>query len=126
MTIDLTKLSLNEILGKIFSIFALSMGVPCDEMTVVGSLMGEKLVFNEFIAYVDLTAIKDVLSEKSFIIASFALCGFANFSSIAMQIGGIGNLAPNRRSDLAKLGIKALICGTLASYMSASIAGMLL
>ena len=126
LTIDLTKLSLNEILGKIFSIFALSMGVPCDEMVTVGGLMGEKLVFNEFIAYVDLSAIKDVLSEKSFVIASFALCGFANFSSIAMQIGGIGNLAPNRRSDLAKLGIKALICGTLASYMSAAIAGMLL
>ena len=126
LTIDLTKLSLNEILGKIFSVFALSMGVPVDEMTTVGGLMGEKLVFNEFIAYVDLSAIKNVLSEKSFVIASFALCGFANFSSIAMQIGGIGNLAPNRRSDLAKLGIKALICGTLASYMSATIAGMLL
>ena len=126
LTIDLNNLSLKEILGKIFSIFALSMGVPADEMTTVGSLMGEKLVFNEFIAYVDLTAIKDVLSEKSFIIASFALCGFANFSSIAMQIGGIGNLAPNRRTDLAKLGIKALICGTLASYLSAAIAGILM
>ena len=126
LTIDLTNLSLKEILGKIFSIFALSMGVPFDEITTVGGLMGEKLVFNEFIAYVDLTAIKDVLSEKSFIIASFALCGFANFSSIAMQIGGIGNLAPKRRPDLAKLGIKALICGTLASYLSAAIAGMLL
>ena len=124
--IDMANLSLKEILGKIFSIFALSMGVPCDEMVTVGGLMGEKLVFNEFIAYVDLSAVKETLSEKSFIIASFALCGFANFSSIAMQIGGIGNLAPNRRSDLAKLGIKALICGTLASYLSASIAGMLL
>ena len=124
--IDLSVLSLKEILGKIFSIFALSMGVPIEEMTTVGGLMGEKLVFNEFIAYVDLVAVKEVLSAKSFIIASFALCGFANFSSIAMQIGGIGNLAPNRRSDLAKLGIKALICGTLASYMSATIAGMLM
>ncbi len=124
--IDMAHLSLKEILGKIFSIFALSMGVPCDEMVTVGGLMGEKLVFNEFIAYVDLAAVKETLSEKSFIIASFALCGFANFSSIAMQIGGIGNLAPNRRSDLAKLGVKALICGTLASYLSASIAGMLL
>ena len=126
LTIDLNNLSLKEILGKIFSIFALSMGVPCEEMTTVGGLMGEKLVFNEFIAYVDLTAIKDTISEKSFVIASFALCGFANFSSIAMQIGGIGNLAPNRRPDLAKLGIKALICGTLASYLSAAIAGMLM
>ena len=124
--IDLTALSLKEILGKIFSIFALTMGVPLDEITKVGGLMGEKLVFNEFIAYVDLVALKESLSAKSFIIASFALCGFANFSSIAMQIGGIGNLAPNRRSDLAKLGIKALICGTLASYLSASIAGILM
>ena len=126
LTIDLTHLSLKEILGRIFSIFALSMGVPFDEISTVGGLMGEKLVFNEFIAYVDLTAIKDSISEKSFIIASFALCGFANFSSIAMQIGGIGKLAPNRRTDLAKLGIKALICGTLASYLSAAIAGMLM
>ena len=124
--IDLTALSLKEILGKIFSVFALTMGVPLDEITKVGGLMGEKLVFNEFIAYVDLVALKESLSAKSFIIASFALCGFANFSSIAMQIGGIGNLAPNRRSDLAKLGIKALICGTLASYLSASIAGILM
>ena len=124
--IDLTTLSLKEILGKLFSIFALAMGVPFEEITKVGGLMGEKLVFNEFIAYVDLAAIKESLSAKSFIIASFALCGFANFSSIAMQIGGIGNLAPNRRADLAKLGIKALICGTLASYLSASIAGILM
>lgn len=126
LTIDLTNLSLKEILGKIFAVFALSMGVPFEEISTVGGLMGEKLVFNEFIAYVDLVAIKDTLSPKAFIIASFALCGFANFSSIAMQIGGIGNLAPNRRSDLAKLGMKALICGTLASYLSASIAGMLM
>lgn len=124
--IDLANLSLNEILGSIFSIFALTMGVPFNEISTVGGLMGEKLVFNEFIAYVDLINIKETISDKSFIIASFALCGFANFSSIAMQIGGIGNLAPNRRSDLAKLGMKALVCGTLASYLSASIAGILL
>ena len=124
--IDFTHLCLKEILGSIFSLFALSMGVPLNEISTVGSLMGEKLVFNEFIAYIDLAAVKDTLCAKSFIIASFALCGFANFSSIAMQIGGIGNLAPSRRKDLAKLGIKALICGTLASYLSAAIAGILL
>ena len=102
------------------------MGVPLDEAVNVGSLMGTKLVFNEFIAYLDLTALKPILSAKSIIVATFALCGFANLGSIAIQIGGIGELAPNRRKDLAKLGVKALICGTLASYLSACIAGILL
>ena len=124
--IDLTHLSLKEILGSIFSLFALAMGVPFKEAVDVGALMGTKLVFNEFIAYLDLTSLKAVLSQKSIIIASFALCGFANLGSIAIQIGGIGELAPNRRKDLAKLGVRALICGTLASYLSACIAGMLL
>ena len=124
--IDLTHLSLKEILGSIFSLFALVMGVPFKEAIDVGSLMGTKLVFNEFIAYLDLTSMKEFLSPKSIIIASFALCGFANLGSIAIQIGGIGELAPNRRKDLAKLGVKALVCGTLASYLSACIAGMLL
>ena len=124
--IDLTHLSLKEILGSIFSLFALAMGVPFKEAMDVGALMGTKLVFNEFIAYLDLTSIKAVLSQKSIIVATFALCGFANLGSIAIQIGGIGELAPNRRKDLAKLGVKALVCGTLASYLSASIAGILL
>lgn len=124
--IDLTHLSLKEILGSIFSLFALAMGVPFKEAVDVGALMGTKLVFNEFIAYLDLTTIRETLSPKSIIIASFALCGFANLGSIAIQIGGIGELAPNRRKDLAKLGIKALICGTLASYLSACIAGILM
>ena len=124
--IDLAHLSLKEILGAIFSLFAIVMGVPLDEAVNVGSLMGTKLVFNEFIAYLDLTALKPVLSAKSIIVATFALCGFANLGSIAIQIGGIGELAPNRRKDLAKLGVKALICGTLASYLSACIAGILL
>lgn len=124
--IDLTHLSLKEILGSIFSLFALAMGVPFKEATDVGALMGTKLVFNEFIAYLDLTSLRAVLSQKSIIIATFALCGFANLGSIAIQIGGIGELAPNRRKDLAKLGVKALVCGTLASYLSACIAGILL
>ena len=88
--------------------------------------MGEKLVFNEFIAYLNLTNLTTPLSEKGMIIASFALCGFANFGSIAMQIGGIGELEPSRRQDLAKLCYKALLCGTLTSYVSAAIAGLLL
>ena len=124
--IDFAHLSMKEILGAIFSIFAYIMGVPFSEASTVGSLMGTKLVFNEFIAYMDLSQIQETLSPKSVIIASFALCGFANLGSIAIQIGGIGELAPNRRKDLAKLGFKALICGTLASYVSACIAGILL
>jgi len=88
--------------------------------------MGQKMVVNEFVAYLHLTDIKTTLSPKAMVIASFALCGFANFSSLGMQIGGIGELAPMRRADLARLGIRALICGTLASYLSATIAGILL
>ena len=102
------------------------MGVPLADISNVGALMGTKLVLNEFIAYTDLIALKDVLAHKSIVIASFALCGFANFGSVAIQIGGIGELAPSRRADLAQLGIKALICGTLASYISACMAGILL
>lgn len=124
--IDFLNLSMKEILGSIFSIFAFLMGVPFAEASTVGSLMGTKLVFNEFLAYMDLSQIQATLSPKSIIIATFALCGFANLGSIAIQIGGIGELAPSRRKDLAKLGFKALICGTLASYVSACIAGILL
>lgn len=124
--IDINHLSLNEILGSLFSIFARAMGVPAKDVHIAGSLMGTKMVINEFVAYLDLAKIKETLDPKTLIITSFALCGFANFSSIAIQVGGIGELAPERRSDLAKLGVKALICGTLASYLSATIAGMLL
>lgn len=126
--ISLRELSLKEILGSIFSIFAWAMGVPSQDTHTVGALMGTKLVINEFVAYSDLSPMiaKGLLSTKSIVIVSFALCGFANFSSIAIQVGGIGELAPNRRADLAKLGFKALICGTLASYLSATIAGILL
>lgn len=124
--LNVADLSLSGLLGLIFAGFAFVLGVPSAEIITVGSLMGEKLVFNEFIAYMNLTHIQQTLSEKGLIIASFALCGFANFGSIAIQIGGIGELAPSRRTDLAKLGYKALICGTLASYMSAAIAGLLL
>ena len=124
--IDLSHLSIKSLLGLLFSFFALIIGTPLHDVMNVGALMGEKLVLNEFIAYTDLIAMKDILSQKAMIIASFALCGFANFGSIAIQIGGIGELAPTRRKDLAKLGIKALIAGTLASYISAAMAGILL
>jgi len=119
-------LSLNFLLGKVFKYFALVMGVPAQDIEVAGSLMGTKMVVNEFVAYLELVKLKDTLDPKTLAITSFALCGFANFSSIAIQVGGISELAPSRRSDLARIGFKALIGGTLASYMSATIAGLLL
>lgn len=124
-TFDLNDLSLKLILGKIFSIFAFLMGVPMSEATTVGSLMGTKLVLNEMVAYFDLTTLPQTLSDKSFLIASFALCSFGNLGSIAIQLGGIGELAPNQRKNLARLGVRALIAGTLTCYMSASIVGIL-
>ena len=123
---DFPQLSLNYLLGKVFSIFAWAMGVPGKDIEAAGALMGTKMVVNEFVAYIELVKLKPTLDPKTIAITSFALCGFANFSSIAIQIGGIGELAPNRRRDLARLGFKALICGTLASYMSATLAGLLL
>lgn len=123
--INLQTLSLNQILGSLFSVFACAMGVPGKDVQVAGSLMGTKMVINEFVAYLDLAKIKATLDAKTILITSFALCGFANFSSIAIQVGGIGELAPERRTDLAMLGMRALICGTLASYLSATIAGIL-
>lgn len=120
------NLSLNWIFAEIFRPIAWCMGVPNEDTATVATLMGQKLTINEFIAFDNLThhGLKPV-TEKGLLIASFAICGFANFSSVGMQIGGIGALAPERRADLAKLGMKALLCGTLASYLSATIAGML-
>ena len=122
---DLTQLSMKMILGKVFALFAIAMGVPVAEATTVGGLMGTKLVLNEMVAYMDLTSPETILSAKSFLIASFALCSFGNFGSIAILLGGIGELAPNQRKNLARLGVRALICGTLTCYMSAAIAGIL-
>jgi CNT family concentrative nucleoside transporter len=125
--VDLSTLSMNFILGRLFSVFALAMGVPLADIFTAGTLMGKKMVINEFVAYLELSPMlkAGVLEKKTELIISFALCGFANFSSIAIQLGGIGELVPSRRKDLARLGVKALICGTLASYMSATIAGIL-
>lgn len=122
---DWMHLSLNMILGKIFAIFAYLMGVPFSEATTVGSLMGTKLVLNEMVAYVDLTRLPQALSAKSYLIACFALCSFGNLGSIAIQLGGIGELAPNQRKNLARLALRALICGTLTCYMSAAIVGII-
>ena len=118
-------LNLTVILGTLFSGFAYVMGVPLQDIQIAGALMGKKMVINEFVAYSELVPIMKNLNPKTVVITSFALCGFANFSSIAIQVGGIGEIAPSRRADLAALGFKAMICGTLASYMSASIAGIL-
>lgn len=128
--LDLANLKLQEIFGIAFSPIAWLLGVPWADAHVVGRLMGEKLVINEFVAYTDMsTMLKGLtpvhISAHAETIATFALCGFANFSSIAIQVGGIGEIAPSRRQDLARLGIKALICGTLASYLSATLAGLL-
>jgi CNT family concentrative nucleoside transporter len=102
------------------------IGVSWSESALVGSLLGQKFVINEFIAYVDLAQMKSdgLLSDKSIIISSYALCGFANFSSIAIQIGGIGSLAPSRQKDLSKLGFKALLAATLATLLTGNIAGL--
>ncbi|GAO44343.1 NupC/NupG family nucleoside CNT transporter [Flavihumibacter petaseus] len=120
-------LSLNFIFGKIFYPFAWAMGVPAQDVNGVATLLGQKLTINEFVAFQNLTNKSvPVISEKGLLIVSIAICGFANFSSVGMQIGGIGEIAPGRRADLAKLGLKALLCGTLASYLSATIAGILM
>ena len=118
--------SMQGILGRIFAPVAWIMGVRWADSTTVGNLLGTRLILNEFVAYVDLGKIGAQLDHKSFVIATFALCGFANLSSVAMQVGGIGALAPTRRSDLARLGLKAMAAGTMANFMSACIAGMLL
>ncbi len=119
-------LSLQRILGWVFSPIAWLLGVEWKDALTVGSLLGEKTILNEFIAYTDLIKFKDSISPRSFTIATYALCGFANFSSIAIQIGGIGSLVPSRRKDFAKLGLKAMIGGTLAAFMTAAIAAMLI
>jgi CNT family concentrative nucleoside transporter len=118
--------SFDQLLGWIFMPIAWAMGVPWAEASTVGNLLGTRMVLNEFVAFVRLGEIKDVLSERSFVISTYALCGFANFSSIAIQIGGIGALAPTRRHDLARLGLRAMLAGTFANFLSATIAGILL
>lgn len=120
--------SMEYIFGQIFRVIAFAMGVEWADTLSVGSLLGQKMVINEFIAYSSLADMKNagMLSEKSIIISTYALCGFANFSSIAIQIGGIGGMAPQRQADLSRLGMKALLAATLATMMSGTIAGSLL
>ncbi len=118
-------LSLSYILGLLLAPIAWVIGVPWQDASLVGSLIGTKIVANEFVAYLQLNEIKDLLSEHSVLISTYALCGFANFSSIAIQIGGIGGLAPDRRPDIAKYGLRAVLGGTLVTLMTATIAGVL-
>ena len=121
-------LSLQQILGWIFSPLAWVMGIPWHEAGIMGTLMGEKLVLTELIAYGDLAELRatNSISDRSAIIASYALCGFANFASVGIQLGGIGGIAPGRRKDLAKLGLKAMFGGALASWITATLAGILI
>ncbi|HEX2342065.1 MAG TPA: NupC/NupG family nucleoside CNT transporter [Vicinamibacterales bacterium] len=119
-------LSLQQIFGWVFAPVAWAMGVPWRDAPIIGNLLGTRMALNEFVAYSQLGPLKPTLDPRSFTIATFALCGFANFSSIGIQIGGIGALAPNRRHDLARLGVRAMLAGTLANFVTATIAGFLL
>jgi CNT family concentrative nucleoside transporter len=124
--LGLVGLSMQQIFGWGFAPIAWSLGVPWRDAAEVGNLLGTRMVVNEFVAYSQLGPLKATLDPKSFTIATFALCGFANFSSIGIQIGGIGALAPERRHDLARLGLRAMLAGTFANFLTATIAGMLL
>lgn len=119
------RLSLQMILSWFFAPIAWIMGIPWNETLISGSMLGEKIVLNEFVAYLSLAKLGPVLTTRTAVILSYALCGFANFSSIAIQIGGIGSMAPTRRGDLARLGMRAVIGGSLSSFMTACFAGML-
>jgi concentrative nucleoside transporter, CNT family len=121
-------LTLQNVFGYLNAPFAWLMGVPLQDCLKVGQILGERIVLNEFVGFLNLTSNAKTLGldPRSFMIATYALCGFANFSSIAIQVGGIGSLAPERRSEMAKVGFRAMIGGLLAAYMTASLAGFLL
>jgi len=118
------EITLQQILGYIFAPIAYLLGIPWGETVTAGSLIGQKLILNEFVAYVDFVSLKDTLLPHSQIVITFALCGFANFSSIAILLGGLGSIAPSRRGDIAKMGLKAVLAATLANLMSAALASL--
>ena len=118
-------LGLSTLLGYVLSPVAWVIGVPWQDAVTVGGLIGQKIVTNEFVAYAQLSEVQGSMSPQAVLISTYALCGFANFSSIAIQIGGIGGIAPGRKSDLARLGLRAVLGGTLATMMTATIAGVL-
>jgi CNT family concentrative nucleoside transporter len=119
-------LSMEAIFGYIFAPIAWSMGVESADILQFGRLLGEKVAVNEFLAFTSLSELKGIVSDRTIIIGTYALCGFANFSSIAIQIGGIGPIVPERRGEIASLGVRAVIGGALASWMTATIAGVLI
>ncbi|CAM4402690.1 NupC/NupG family nucleoside CNT transporter [Pseudoalteromonas ostreae] len=123
---DYPTLTLQEILGYIFAPVAWLLGVPWSEAIIAGSFIGQKLVVNEFVAYLDFMNYRDTLSAHTQAIVTFALCGFANLSSIAILLGGLGGMAPSRRKDIARLGLRAVLAGSMANLMSAAIAGFFL
>jgi len=122
--IGVQALTLEQILGYLFAPIAFLIGIPWSEAVVAGSLLGQKLVVNEFVAYINFMGVKDALSEHSQVIITVALCGFANLSSMAILLGGLGVLAPSRRADIARLGLKAVMAGTLSNLMSATLVGI--
>jgi CNT family concentrative nucleoside transporter len=126
--VHIPQLSLELVLAYLLAPVSWLMGIPWTDCGQVGALLGKKTILNEFIAYLDLQKLIEskAISERSIIIATYALCGFANLGSIGIQIGGIGGIAPDRQQDLARLGIRAMIGGSLACFMTAAIAGMLL
>lgn len=119
-------LTLERLLGWVFAPIAWVIGVEWKDARLVGMLLGKKTILNEFIAFMDLAELKGEISERSYILATYALCGFANFGSIAIQIGGIGSLVPSRREDFARLGFRAMIGGTIATLLTATVVGMLI
>jgi CNT family concentrative nucleoside transporter len=118
-------LSMQAVLGRVFAPVAWMLGVAWDDCATVGNLLGTRIILNEFVAFSDLGKVYQTLDPHSMVIATYALCGFANIASIAMQVGGIGALAPTRKSDIARLGLKAMMAGTMANFMTAAIAGLL-
>jgi len=120
----LPEITMQKILGYIFAPVAYLLGIPWGETITVGSLIGQKIILNEFVAYVDFVNLKDSLSPHAQVVATFALCGFANLSSIAILLGGLGSIAPTRRSEIARMGLKAVFAATLANLMSAALAGL--
>jgi concentrative nucleoside transporter, CNT family len=120
------SLTLQQAIGFLNAPFAWLMGVPWKDCLLIGEMLGERIVLNEFVGYLHLTMVKDQLDPRSFTLATYALCGFANFGSVAIQIGGIGALVPERRNDLAQLGLRAMLGGLLASYLTAAIVGVMI
>ena len=123
---ETSVLTFERIVGWIFCPFAWVMGIEAGDVLKVSSLLGEKTVLNEFIAYADLVQMREQLNPRSFIIATYALCGFANFGSVAIQIGGVGSIVPSRREDIAQLSLRSMVGGTLAAFTTACIVGMLI